>query len=164
MPKRKRIYYAHPYIDYGTEHEELVIKALEMLGYEVVNPGDFQIQKDFQDYAAKHPENKMQFFADLCDTCDAMAFSCFDPALNAENTPKGDKRVGAGVWYEAETFFKRGLDVIHIDGYYPLADQVKKKPDKKRLRIKLGVKNFDDFIKLSIEETRALIKVYKDKN
>lgn len=142
----RRVYFAHPISQYGTPLEARIIGELSVNGIEVVNPSSDEIKTDFEAYKAANPDNYMQFFKDLCNTCNAIAFTTFEDSWSAESVPSVGRRVGAGVWLEVNTFFERGLPVFYVnvnaDGDFTLRQ----------------IDDWDGFTCLTVDQTRALLR------
>lgn len=68
MQAKKRIYYAHPMILYGSEIEYQDVKMLEEMGFEVVNPNKPGNEEKYLEKKA------FGFFLDIVRGCDALAF------------------------------------------------------------------------------------------
>jgi len=75
MTNMTKVYYAHPQSLYYTPQEARDVALLKSMGFEVVNPSD---QKYVDQIAGMiNSEDKMQFFVDLVNTCDILAFRSF---------------------------------------------------------------------------------------
>lgn len=142
----RRLYFAHPISQYDTALEARIIHELAVNNIEVVNPSDKSIAADFEAYRAANPGNYMQFFKDLCATCNAVAFTAFEDSLAAESVPSVGRRVGAGVWLEVNTFFERRLPVFYVNvnanGDFSLRQ----------------IEDWDGFTCLTVDQTRALLR------
>lgn len=141
-----RIYFAHPISQYGTDTEARILRELSVDGVQVINPSSRAISQAFETYRAENPDNYMQFFKDLCNRCNAVAFTTFEDNWAAESVPSVSRRVGAGVWLEVNTFFERGLDVFYVnldaDGNYSLKQ----------------ISDWNGFTLLNVDQTRALLR------
>lgn len=65
---KKKIYYAHPMMLYGSEIEYQDVKMLEALGFEVINPNSPGNEEKYLEKRA------FGFFLDMVRDCDAIAF------------------------------------------------------------------------------------------
>lgn len=142
-------YFAHPISQYKTPTEARIVELLLDMGIWTVNPGSDEVGAAFKDYRAKNPTSYMQFFYDLCANCGLGVFTTFDDALSADGVPQVPNRVGAGVRGEVDTFFARKLPVFQV---------VLTSPDTLVLK---RVTSWDGYTLLTVEQTRALLKVEK---
>ena len=85
----KRIYFAHPVWTYDTEVEAAIVRDLERLGYEVVNPNSSEHQ-------AAYAEHGMAHFTVLAASCEALAYLSETDENWGIDYP-GNHDVGAGV-------------------------------------------------------------------
>lgn len=101
---RKKCYYAHTMLSYGSTIEEQDVKTLEDLGFEVINPNQESIQGDIDDYIEKNGrENVMSFFEGIIDKCDLVAFRA---------NPDGN--ILSGIAYELKHALKTNKPIIEL--------------------------------------------------
>ena len=103
-----KIYYAHPMFLYGTPQEKRDIETLKVLGFEVINPADyeeeFRSKRDIsalETYDSRFNLDPMSFWTDLACSCDALAFRAFP-----------DGSIGAGI--VEEIYSMRNKPVVEI--------------------------------------------------
>lgn len=110
---RLTIYFAHPMSDYGSDREKRAIDALELAGFEVVNPNSEEhermVQAIRQGVNGDPGEHIMRYFCRIACECEAIAFQAF---------PQGN--VGAGVAKEVHEFVVSGpggpvFEVLEIE-------------------------------------------------
>jgi hypothetical protein len=65
---KKKIYYAHPMIFYGSQIEQQDVRTLEEMGFEVINPNSPGNEEKYLEKEA------FGFFLDLVRSCDILAF------------------------------------------------------------------------------------------
>lgn len=100
----KRVYFAHPIVEYGTDREWRALKEISRAfkGYEVVNPGD-------QDWQASVMGAirllHMDFFDAVAAKCDALVFMSY-----------ADGKVGAGVYSEIQAAARAGRKIYEVTG------------------------------------------------
>lgn len=100
--KKPKIYYAHCMAIYGTSQSRRDVSQLEKLGFEVVNPEDYQQEYD-RWLLLDTTNNPMKFWVDLAMTCDAVAFRALP-----------DGRIPAGIWKEVNAHIKANRTVIEL--------------------------------------------------
>ena len=88
-----RVYLAHPISDYGTERQARALALMRSEGWEIENP-------DLPHHARAYEKHGMQYFTEVVEDCDGLAFLRFP-----------DGSIGAGVAKEIETALRRGLTV-----------------------------------------------------
>jgi len=72
---KKKVYYAHTIISYGSEIESQDIVTLMRLGFEVVNPNTKDFASKFMDFKIHSlNENSMEYFKIIIKSCDLLAF------------------------------------------------------------------------------------------
>lgn len=96
-----RIYYAHSMSLYGTLQEARDVQTLQLLGFEVANPGDPQVCAEVNQLPTS--DERMAWFERYADSCDAIAF---------RGLPGG--AIPAGVVKEIEWFRQRQKPVIEL--------------------------------------------------
>lgn len=102
--EKKKCYYAHTMLSYGSTIEEQDIKTLETLGFEVVNPNQDWVQKECNAYAEKHGSNNvMAYFKQLIDSCEVIAF---------RSNPDGN--ILSGVSYELQHAKEKKIPIIEL--------------------------------------------------
>lgn len=117
-PDLPAIYFARPqscYAANGSTLDSPIIRMLEVQGFQVIDPGSQEIGELFARYREENPDNYMPFFKMVCDRCDALAMMPFPDDQQAEGVPNVPLRIGAGVWYEAESVFARGAPVYLVE-------------------------------------------------
>jgi hypothetical protein len=98
------VYYAHTMISYDSTVEAVDISLLERLGFEVMNPNRKQYQDGVKAYIdAFGKERAMQYFINLINTCDALAF---------RSLPNGT--ILSGVAKEIEEAQEMGIPIIEL--------------------------------------------------
>ena len=115
---RPSIYFARPqscYASNGSTLDGPIIRVLEIDGFQVIDPGSEEVAELFARYKAENPDNYMPFFRMLCDRCDALAMMPFPDDQQADGVPNVERRIGAGVWYEADSVFARGGTVYLVE-------------------------------------------------
>lgn len=162
---RSTIYFAHPICDYGTPKEANIVVYLRSLGYKVINPAKFQIAYDDWLRSPQFTgDNKMQFWVELAQSCDAIAFCSFDSDLEAEGVPSGYQdttgsafrnrptiRIGAGVWKEVNSFLEQGKEALFVDQHPIPGAGV-------HVDHRVMTEWLDCFTLLSVDETKALLR------
>lgn len=100
-----KIYYAHCLQIYGTPQEERDVSLLELLGFEVYNPNNEDIQQLVQRWKGMDPDYDVmrKIFLPLVETCDALAY---------RGVPDG--RLPGGVWMEATHADKLNIPIIEL--------------------------------------------------
>jgi hypothetical protein len=98
-----RVYYAHCIALYGTPQEDRDVEHLETLGFEVLNPNNPDVSRDVAELKAAGREDYMDYFHDLIQSCDAVAF---------RSLPDG--RIPAGVAKEVQWADEVGIPVIEL--------------------------------------------------
>lgn len=94
--KKLKVYYAHPIGLYDKNQESYDIGLLNELGFAVENPNQKKHQKGCQKCG-------MEYFADLVQKCDALAFRAFP-----------DGSIGAGIMKEIQVAKKTYKPVIEL--------------------------------------------------
>lgn len=123
----RRLYFAHPVTMYGTPQEAL---ALEWLRLNLAKPPIWEVvNPNSPEHAEGYLQRGMQYFLELCATCDECAFMAF---------PNG--KIGHGVALEVQSFLDRDRPVCEL-----IDDPIGHQRDTIEGRV------------LSVEETRALI-------
>ncbi len=95
----KKIYFAHPISYYNTQMEiDAISKISKYFGsdYEIINPGNKEIQFAFEKYK-KENVDYMSFFTEIINECDLIVCMEFWTG-----------EIGAGVQYEAEAMNRKG--------------------------------------------------------
>ena len=144
---RQTIYFARPQSCYAANGSTLdgpIIAALEAQGFQVIDPGSAEIADLFALYRAQNPDNYMPFFKMVCAKCDALAMMPFPDDQQAEGVPNVPLRIGAGVWYEAESVFERGAQVYLVE-------------NNGRQPTICPIENFDGLTRLDRDQTMALL-------
>lgn len=73
--KKLKCYYAHTMLSYGSTQEEMDIKLLESLEFEVINPNTPEIKSKLEQFIMEHGKRRiMDFFTDIVTDCDLIAF------------------------------------------------------------------------------------------
>lgn len=99
-----KCYYAHSMMSYGSTIEQMDIKLLEKLGFEVENPNQPKYQKGCKDYVNVHGFSKtMDYFGDIILECDILAF---------RSLPDGT--IPSGISYEINKAKEYNIPVIEI--------------------------------------------------
>lgn len=136
----RKIYYAHPISMYGTPEEAAVVSVLEKVGYKVESPSNPEhvetlpkIRAQFAS-AAEGSAAVMRYFVEVCNGCDAVAFSPFP-----------DGSLGAGVVKEVRSFLDRNAPAILVSSE---AGNITLRP----------VDSLAGFHCLTVDETRAMLK------
>lgn len=93
-----KIYYAHCMAIYNTKIEERDIALLNNLGFDVLNPNQEIHQEKCQEF-----ENSMDYFLNLVNICDALAFRAL---------PTG--KIPAGVYKEIMEAQRLGIPIIEL--------------------------------------------------
>ena len=151
--KHPTIYFARPQSCYavnGCTIDGLCMDVLRAMGFHVVDPGSPEVSSLFEQYKKDNPENYMTFFKMVCDNCDALAMMPFPDDHQAEGIPNVPRRIGAGVWYEAQSVFDRNGSVYLIEYLgkdHPSGNEI---PCTR-------VRNFDAVTTLSRKQTLALL-------
>jgi nucleoside 2-deoxyribosyltransferase len=106
-----KIYYAHPLTMYGSEREKKDLLLLAQLGFEVYNPNQEAVTKQYLAARARQEQNEAfdafaHVFKPLVLACDGVAFRAF-----------GDGRVGAGVATECNWAVVDGRPVFELPTY-----------------------------------------------
>jgi hypothetical protein len=70
----KKVYYAHSLHLYNTPQEKRDVELLEKLGFQVFNPNSPEIQAEVQKRIAEGKGEYMNYFDDLIQSCDAVAY------------------------------------------------------------------------------------------
>lgn len=89
------------------ELETKVHDLLQRQGCNVVDPGSKGVAEAFEAWRKQADENKanpMPFFTNLAEGCDKIIFTCFDDALQSENAPSTNNRIGCGVVKEVNAW------------------------------------------------------------
>lgn len=72
---KQTCYYAHPMITYNSIIEKSDIILLERLGFKVINPNCKEISEGLKEFLKHNSKEKvMEYFANIVQTCDAIAF------------------------------------------------------------------------------------------
>jgi nucleoside 2-deoxyribosyltransferase len=101
--KNKTVYYAHSVHLYNTEQEKRDIILLESLGFNVFNPNTEYIQQDIKKLREKSNDSVMEYFDNVIDVCDILAFRSHL-----------DGKIPSGVGYEIKYALKTGKPVFEI--------------------------------------------------
>lgn len=115
--KDKTAYFAHPISTYGTAEEAEILRYLNSLPdiSKVINPSDAAIAAHVaQLKAAGRDSEVMPYFKQLCNDCQVCFFTTFGDDERADGAPDAPNRVGAGVWYEVESFWAREANAFHV--------------------------------------------------
>ena len=103
-----KVYYAHSMHLYNTPQEKRDIELLESLGFEVLNPNSKEVDEGVQQYKITHgEENCMDYFIDLVDSCEALAFRAHI-----------DGKIPSGVGYEIKLMNSLGRPVFELPSLY----------------------------------------------
>lgn len=94
---KMKVYYAHPLNIYDTKQELIDIEALSQLGFEVVNPNNPQISKEFE------KTHDFKIFLNLVRTCDLLAFRAF-----------ADGSISSGVGSEIGAAKEKNMVVLEL--------------------------------------------------
>lgn len=109
---KTKLYFAHPISSYGTPEEAQIIKALQDLGFKVINPNDQihqdkvkSLQAEFNTEAAPKAASPhiMKYFVEVCDNTQACAILSFP-----------NDKFGAGTVKEAQSFIDRGMPLYEV--------------------------------------------------
>ena len=95
---KMKIYYAHCMAIYNTKIEERDIASLNNLGFDVLNPNQEIHQEKCQEF-----ENPMDYFLNLVNICDALAF---------RSLPTG--KIPAGIYKEIMEAQRLGIPIIEL--------------------------------------------------
>lgn len=106
-----KLYYAHALTTYDTPRESEDLRILAKLGFEVFNPNQESIGKQYAAARARTEKNEnfdafSHVFQPLVLACDGVAFRAF-----------GDMRIGAGVATECNWAVMDGRPVIELPTY-----------------------------------------------
>lgn len=93
-----RVYLAHPVSDYGTPRQAKMLALLAGAGHTVENP-------DAPSHQEGYRQHGMEYFTNLVETCDGLAFSRF-----------ADGTIGAGVAKEIERALTRRMPIWDVTG------------------------------------------------
>lgn len=105
----KKVYYAHSLHLYNTPQEERDVILLEQLGYEVINPNNFEIQDTYNAWCKGVADvDKMKFFEWVVKKCDVVAFR-----------RHVDMKIPSGVMYEVDYAFSRGIPTFELPTILP---------------------------------------------
>jgi hypothetical protein len=107
-----KVYYAHCLAIYNTPQEERDIKLLADMGFQVENPN----QKHHSDAYLKIRQeggSPMEYFTDLVQQCDAVAFRGLPGGL-----------IPAGVFKEVSIALEKEMPVIELPCYFNRATSV----------------------------------------
>jgi hypothetical protein len=131
MAEKPKMYFGHPISFYGIPIEAELVKAIssKFPEFEVVNPNQPYFQEGYQKWKRETGNGMNFYFQEILPSMSAGTFLAFPE----------DRKLGAGVWGEAENISKRGpIYEVNLNfEIYPLL--------------------LDLTRKLSIEETRARI-------
>ena len=99
-----KIYYAHCKSIYETPQEKRDVELLEKFGAEVVNPGEKIHEVEcIKLMESERIKNKMEYFLNLIETCDLVAF---------RSLPSGE--IPVGVAKEISHAIEHGIPVIEL--------------------------------------------------
>jgi hypothetical protein len=122
-----KCYYAHTMTSYGSTIEQIDIKLLEKLGFEVVNPNQPRFQEECAAYSKKYGWDKvMDYFKKvISEECDMVAF---------RSLPNG--QILSGVAAEVQHAIEKGLPIIELP--CSVEKRCMDYPETKRYLIELG--------------------------
>lgn len=145
---RERIYFAHPILISGWLADFLIVKELELRGYEVVDPSDETHQNACVAYRLEHKRGRANtFWRKLAERCDCCAFTSFPFDIGADVVPSTTARVAAPVVEIVNDFLSRGKEVWYVS------------PDFAHLKIGLiPFLRWEGFHPLTPQETDALLR------
>lgn len=124
--KKLKCYYAHTILSYGSTQEEMDIKLLERLGFEVINPNTPEIENELEQFIIDHGKRRtMDFFTDIVSDCDLLAFRAL---------PNSEILSGVAV----EIMYARDHDMPIIELPCSLDSRVLNYPETKQFLIEIG--------------------------
>lgn len=100
--QKKKIYYAHNMLQYGSNIEAQDIETLEKLGFEVINPNHPDNEAEYFKRKKEQPGKEFTVFTDLVKTCDFLAFRSIMG------------RISAGVGKEIKFAKEHNLPIIEM--------------------------------------------------
>ena len=127
--EKKKAYYAHCMLSYGSTIEQEDIKLIKRLGFQVVNPNSQEIKDRFAKFKKQVPEKEreMEFFCRVVSECDLVVF---------RSLPDGT--IPSGVGAELTAAYDENIPVIEIAGMFLIGKRMLDYPQTKQYLTEIG--------------------------